>query len=376
MIGGALSTRGLWLDPRTKILLLLLCIFSAMMAPSLLYELGLVVLIGLLGVCFGKWKYAWKGVLFYALIVLLTIWIMDTMTGTWRTMFIAFLGLFHKVYPCGMLSGIVISTTKVSEFLSAMNRIHAPQKLVIPLAVMLRYIPTIQEDWRFIKDAMRMRDVSPSLKGFLTHPGITVECIYVPLMMAASKAADELSIASITRGIENPKPRTCLVQIHIGLMDIAAVFCFAGALAVGLPLHLNALNRPTGMPRQVIAVSPGSIPSSQKERAEMQALNSRDVMVDAAFMETDRKIMTKGQPVPVYMLSGPKGDFTGLPPVHFYYGGDEVLSVVAESFADACKAANVPYTMTIAPGMCHCYAMVEWFPEGRQAREEIIGLLR
>ena len=47
----------------------------------------------------------------------------------------------------------------------------------------------------------------------------------------------------------------------------------------------------------------------------MQALNSRDVMVDAAFMETDRKIMTKGQPVPVYMLSGPKGDFTGLPPV-------------------------------------------------------------
>ena len=219
MIGGALFRRRLWLDPRTKILLLVLCILSAMMAPSLFYELGLVVLIGLLGICFGKWKYAWKGVLFYALIVLLTIWIMDTMTGTWRTMFIAFLGLFHKVYPCGMLSGIVISTTKVSEFLSAMNRIHAPQKLVIPLAVMLRYIP---------------RDVSPSLKGLLTHPGITVECIYVPLMMAASKAADELSIASITRGIENPKPRTCLVQIHIGLMDIAAVFCFAGALVVGL----------------------------------------------------------------------------------------------------------------------------------------------
>ena len=114
-----------------------------------------------------------------------------------------------------MLSGIVISTTKVSEFLSAMNRVHAPKKLVIPLAVMLRYIPTIQEDWRFIKDAMRLRDVSPSLKGLLTHPGMTVECIYVPLMMAASKAADELSIASVTRDIENPKPRTCLVEIQM-----------------------------------------------------------------------------------------------------------------------------------------------------------------
>ena len=155
----------------------------------------------------------------YAVICVLTVWIMAEMTGTLRTMFIAFLGLFHKVYACGMLAGIVLSTTKVNEFLSAMNRVHAPKKLVIPLAVMLRYIPTIQEDWRYIKDAMRMRDVSPSLGGFLSHPGMTVECIYVPLMMTASKAADELSIASVTRGIENPNPRTCLVQIKCGIAD-------------------------------------------------------------------------------------------------------------------------------------------------------------
>ena len=145
------------------------------------------------------------------------------MTGTLRTMFVAFLGLYHKVYACGMLAGIVLSTTKVSEFLSAMNSIHAPKKFVITFAVMLRYIPTIQEDWHFVKDAMRMRDVSPSLGGFLSHPGMTVECIYVPLMMMASKAADELSIASVTRGIENPNPRTCLVQIKCGIADWMAM---------------------------------------------------------------------------------------------------------------------------------------------------------
>ena len=69
MTGGTSPRRGLWLDPRTKILLLLLCILSAMIAPSLYYELGLVVLIGLFGVCCGKWKYAWKGAAFYALVV-------------------------------------------------------------------------------------------------------------------------------------------------------------------------------------------------------------------------------------------------------------------------------------------------------------------
>ena len=100
---------------------------------------------------------------------------------------------------------------------------YAPKKFVITFAVMLRYIPTIQEDWHFVKDAMRMRDVSPSLGGFLSHPGMTVECIYVPLMMMASKAADELSIASVTRGIENPNPRTCLVQIKCGIADWMAM---------------------------------------------------------------------------------------------------------------------------------------------------------
>lgn len=210
------------LDPRTKLLLILLCVLCSMAAPALLYELYLILLIGILGFCCGKWSYTVKMILFYVLIYLFTMWAMESMSGNLRTMFVAFLGLFHKVYPCSMLSGIVLTTTKVGEFLSAMNRIHAPGKLVIPLAVMLRYIPTIREDWHYIKDAMRMRDVSPSLKGLVLHPAMTVDCIYVPLMMAASKAADELSIASVTRGIENPKPRTSLIQVRFGAADPAA----------------------------------------------------------------------------------------------------------------------------------------------------------
>lgn len=218
-MSGQRQKQGLWLDPRTKLFLIMICVLASMFAPSLAYQFALVILIAVLGAFFGKWKYVMKAVCFYALVCLLTVWIMAELTGTLRTMFVAFLGLFHKVYACGMLAGIILKTTKVNEFLSAMNRVHAPKKLVIPLAVMLRYLPTIGEDWRYIKDAMRMRDVSPSLAGFLAHPGMTVECIYVPLMMAASKAADELSIASITRGIENPNPRTCLVQIKCGASD-------------------------------------------------------------------------------------------------------------------------------------------------------------
>ena len=219
------------LDPRTKLFLMLLCVLSAMFAPSLLFQFGLVTLIGLLSVCSGKWQYALRGILVYGLICLFTRWCMGVMTGTWRTMFVAFLGLVHKVYACGMLAGLVISTTRVSEFLSAMARLHVPQKLTIPIAVMLRYLPTIREDWHFIKDAMYLRDVSPTLWGFLKAPAMTVNCIYVPLLTAASKAADELSIASVTRGIENPKLRTCLVNIQMRAADWLVMALFAAFLA-------------------------------------------------------------------------------------------------------------------------------------------------
>lgn len=114
--------KGFWLDPRAKLFLILMCVLASMVAPSLGYQFILVLLIALLGVLFGKWKYAVNAVCFYAVICVLTVWIMTEMTGTLRTMFVAFLGLFHKVYACGMLAGIVLSTTKVSEFLSAMNR--------------------------------------------------------------------------------------------------------------------------------------------------------------------------------------------------------------------------------------------------------------
>ena len=217
----------LHLDPRTKLFLILLCVFCAMFAPNLYFQFALVTFIGLLAVFSGKWQYALRGIIVYALICAFTVWCMNVVTGTWRTMFVAFLGLVHKVYACGMLAGIVISTTKVDEFLSAMAKLHFPKKLTIPIAVMLRYLPTVREDWHYIKDAMRLRDVSPSLWGFLKSPAMTVNCIYVPLLTAASKAADELSIASVTRGIENPKPRTCLVTIKMRKTDWLVIILFA-----------------------------------------------------------------------------------------------------------------------------------------------------
>ena len=223
----------LWFDPRTKFLLLLFSVLAATFAPNLIYEVGLVILIALFALACSKVKIGIGGVVVYAVLYgITTVTITYASAGVQATL-LAFFGLIHKVYPCGLMGGIMIGTTRISEFLSAMNKLHAPKSFTIPFAIMLRYIPTIREDWHFIKDAMRLRDVSPTLGGLLTRPAMTLECVYAPLLMAASKAADELSIASVTRGIENPHPRTCFAEIRFHVTDFIAIACFAVYFAAG-----------------------------------------------------------------------------------------------------------------------------------------------
>ena len=212
-------------DPRTKIMLLFLCVLCTMFAPSLNYELYLVILVAVFGFLLKKYRYVLLGLLTYIAIYLVTRLSITNGAGVGQAVLLAFFGLVNKVYPCGFMAGIMISTTKTGEFMAALYRIHMPDSFVIPFAVMLRYLPAVKEDWRYIRDAMRMRDISPSLKGILKNPVITAECVYVPLMMAASNTADELSIAAVTRGIENPIPRTCLTMIRFSGQD-ALVICF------------------------------------------------------------------------------------------------------------------------------------------------------
>ena len=153
-------------------------------------------------------------------------------------------------------------------------------------------------------------------------------------------------------------------------------FSSGGALAIGVGLHNNAQPKPLPMPGLLIASSPGCVPMSEAEKQKMSALNKKDFIVDAGFMTTVRNLMEHGEDVPAYMLAGTAGDFSNFPMTHFYYGGDEVLSVEAEYFAEAFEKYGAPCQIHIAPGMCHCWPSFSFYPEGKKAQREIIDLLR
>lgn len=223
-------------DPRTKLFLLLITVAIAMTASSIRIEMGLIALIAVFGIISRRIYRVFFSTCIYAAFYLITYKMMKNGTGTAHTMLLAWEGLFAKVYPCAMMSSIVISTTGVNEFICALTKMRVTKKLIIPIAIMIRYIPTVKEDWRYIKDAMKVRDLNKGIIHKLKNPMIYIECLYVPLMMTASAATDELSIAAIARGIENPIQRTCLLDIKIKIRDVVILAVYISFFIFGILL--------------------------------------------------------------------------------------------------------------------------------------------
>lgn len=154
-------------------------------------------------------------------------------------------------------------------------------------------------------------------------------------------------------------------------------FSSGGALALGIAAHNSALGTPLPQPRHIVAVSPGEVPWNDAEKVRMQALNEKDVAIDYAFMVTVEKFMRHGQDnVPDYMISGSRGDFSGVGDIHFIYSADEVLYGALPDFEEACRRANVPYTAFARPGMVHCYCMLPYFKEAREDFAKIAEIFR
>ena len=66
--------------------------------------------------------------------------------------------------------GYIIKSTTASECITALGRMHIGRQITIPLSVLFRFIPTMQEESAAIKDAMRMREVQFGTKKFWQNP--------------------------------------------------------------------------------------------------------------------------------------------------------------------------------------------------------------
>ena len=175
------------LDPRTKLLSIAAMAVAVALAPSTSCEVALMCVASAFGVVVGVRRGSAVALVLGISAVVAARFVPDLDGVALRTALTAFLVLVRKMFACGLIAYATVRTTPVSEFMGALVKARAPRSLVVPLAVALRYLPVVREDWRAITTAMRMRGVSPSPAGFLRAPMRTIDCVYAPLLLGAGR---------------------------------------------------------------------------------------------------------------------------------------------------------------------------------------------
>jgi energy-coupling factor transport system permease protein len=168
------------------------------------------------------------GVVYIALIGF--IWLADYIPAVLRSMIFMIVLCFRMFMPILLYAQTFIETTAVNEMVTAMYALRLPRSFIITFAVAMRFFPTAKEELGCIRDAMKLRGIRISPRNLAARPSLLLEGFMTPLLVRSSTIADELSAASITRGLDNPAPRTAFVQLHISTADTVVTLLLICAL--------------------------------------------------------------------------------------------------------------------------------------------------
>lgn len=237
-VNTGMPRQGLWLDPRTK--LYLLAIFSIVMIDgktegiSFWLKPALAVIPFLLLLSGRKRKAAFAYLVMFAASWGINLLLVPHL-GSVAMMIVSLLAqLGTRWFPSAMMGYYLFSTTKVSEFVLAMEKMHLPQAFIIPFSVMFRFFPTVREEAASIGNAMKMRGITG--RGVLKNPTAMLEYRLVPLLMSVVTIGNDLSAATLTRGLGKEGKRTSVCNIGFRLWDYLFMILVTLVLALFLAL--------------------------------------------------------------------------------------------------------------------------------------------
>lgn len=209
------------LQPLTEIVFLIsVSVFSFINSHADADRL-ILLLTALLCSAMGLTKTAVKALLVYAALQLFRFLLLPLLPDVLSAQLSLFVVHGPKLIPIFLAGQILTRTNPVRKIMNALRKVRIPETLTIPLAISIRYFPSLREERRMLADAVRLRDV----KGWKR-----VELSLMPLIITASNTADELAQAIIVRGIENPSRKTFFEDMRPGLSDYAVILFSLGLL--------------------------------------------------------------------------------------------------------------------------------------------------
>ena len=217
------------LDVRCKFLILIAISVIAFSTKDVFYGSLVFVLVSLLTFLLGQGGKAVKYIIIY-LVLVEFILLANHVPTFFRGMILMVVLCIRMCMPIALYGQTFLRTTPVNEIVTGLYAMHLPRGFIITFAVAMRFFPTAKEELGHIRDAMALRGINLSIANVFRRPALVFEGLMTPLLVRSSTIAEELSAASITRGLDNPAPRTAFVRLHITPLDIAVTILFVAAL--------------------------------------------------------------------------------------------------------------------------------------------------
>ncbi len=226
------------LDPRTK-LFLVLCMGLSIALPVPMYvEAVNITFFACLFFLNGQAKTAVKLLLFFGVLAALSYVPQDA----------GFLGgivlpaaFMVRRFMLPIVAGkYLIDSTPVGLLINALEKLKLPYSLVITVAVMFRFFPTLKEEFAHIKNAMKMRGIGLNAANVIRKPLLTLEYVMVPLLSSSSRIGDELAAAGHTRGIDAPGKKIRYKTARFTLADVFVSLYIATGFCAVIGSRLNA----------------------------------------------------------------------------------------------------------------------------------------
>ena len=221
------------LDPRTKLFMVFVVSLIVMMSATTPVLWVIRIIITLIPIVLlileKKYSSALRFFLAYGIaLVLLLFFISENSEGIIASLLIGYCGIVVQFMPALITAWYVIRTTKIGEFMSCMQKMHVQDGIAVSLAVVMRFFPTIKEEYSSINDAMRMRGVMLGGGNVLRM----FEFRMIPLLFSCVNIGEELSAAAITRGLGGEVKRSSVIELKLGIADYLIMTFLAAATVI------------------------------------------------------------------------------------------------------------------------------------------------
>ncbi len=131
-----------------------------------------------------------------------------------------------------LLFALLLAKTPVGSLMAALNNMRLPKAISIGTATMMRFFPTLAQEYRSIRNAQKFRGVGVGFWNTLFHLPRVFSCLLIPLIIRITKIAEELSASVTVRGVRFCGEVTSFRPVRFTKRDMAFLVCGMAAFVM------------------------------------------------------------------------------------------------------------------------------------------------